>query len=197
MKLFPVEMASDRLSYERVHPDDTDPYEVYQYVHTGAPNIDEITNYMPWNPCNHPKEADDWIQKWGEKFNDGEGALYILRPTAGDQKGDFAGIAGIRPDWNVQSATLGMWLRKPFWGRGYSEERAARMLELAFDRLDLEVVAVTHVPENENARQAIQRYVTRFDGQREGLIRNDTLIDGEPRDSIRYSITRDEWERNC
>ena len=65
-------------------------------------------------------------------------------------------------DWNRRTATLGTWLRKPFWGQGYSGERAARMLELAFDR------------------------------RKEGRIRNDVVIDGEPHDSIRYSIARKE-----
>lgn len=95
-------------------------------------------------------------------------------------------------DWNRRTATLGTWLRKPFWGQGYSGERAARMLELAFDRLDLELVAVTHDPENDNSRRAIEKYVDRFGGRKEGRIRNDVVIDGQPHESIRYSIARKE-----
>ncbi|MFB6266706.1 MAG: hypothetical protein ABEI31_03525 [Halodesulfurarchaeum sp.] len=32
-----------------------------------------------------------------------------------------------------------------------------------------------------------------FGEQKEGRIRNDIVVDGEPRDSVRYSITRSEW----
>lgn len=70
------------------------------------------------------------------------------------------------------------------------------MLELAFETLELDVVAVTNAPENEKSRRAIERYVERYGGRKEGHIRNDLVIDGEPRDSVRYSITREEWTDN-
>ena len=186
-------MESERLRYERLHPDDVDPYELYDHAKAGAPAIDEITRWVTWEPYGTPKEAADWIDRCGVAFDDGEDATYVLRPTEGDRAGEFAGLAGLHPDWDRRIATLGVWLRKPFWGRGYSGERAARMLELAFERLDLEVVTVSHDPENDNSRAAIQRYVDRFGGREEGRIRNDLVINGEPRDSVRYSIAREEY----
>jgi len=196
MALFPTEMESDRLRYERLHPEEFDPYELYRHAHTGSPHIDEITEYVTWEPHEHPKESFDVVENCGEEFESGEGGTYVVRPKEGDRAGEFAGLASIGVEWDRQLAVLGTWLRKPFWGRGYSGERAARMLELAFDRLDLEVVSVSHDPDNDNSRTAIQRYVNRFGGREEGRIRNDIVIDGEPRDSIRYSITREEWETN-
>lgn len=191
--LFPAEMESERLRYERLHPDSFDPYELYQHARVDAPHADEITEYVTWDPYEHPKEAFDWVEQCGEEFDEGEGATYVLRPAEGDRAGEFAGLAGIGVEWDRRLATLGTWLRKPFWGRGYSGERAARMLRLAFDRLDLAVVAVTHDPGNDNSRAAIERYVERFGGRKEGRIRNDIVIGGEARDSIRYSISREEW----
>jgi ribosomal-protein-alanine N-acetyltransferase len=196
MALFPTEMESDRLRYERLHPEEFDPDELYRHARAGAPHIDEITEYVTWDPHEHPKESLGVVESCGEEFESGEGATYVVRPTEGDRAGEFAGLTSVGVEWDRQLAVLGTWLRKPFWGRGYSGERAARMLELAFDRLDLEVVAVSHDPDNDNSRAAIQRYVDRFGGREEGRIRNDIVIDGEPRDSIRYSITREEWETN-
>ena len=196
MSVFPEKMESERLRYERLHPDEFDPFELYEHVRRGAPHIDEITEHVYWDPYDHPKEALDWVDACGEDFESGEHAAYVIRPDGGDRPGEFAGLAGIRPDWDRRLATLGTWLRKPFWGQGYSGERAGRMLELAFERLDLEVVAVSHAPENDNSRRAIETYVERFGGRKEGRIRNDIVIDGEPRDSIRYSISREEWARN-
>jgi len=194
MTLFPTEMESDRLRYERLHPAEFDPFELYEYARAGAPHIDEITGHVTWDPYGHPKEAVDWVERCGNNFESGEDATYVIRPREGERAGEFAGLAGLHPDWDRRLATLGTWLRKPFWGRGYSGERAARLLELAFDRLDLEVVTVSHDPDNDNSRRAIQKYVDRFGGHKEGRIRNDIVIDGEPRDSIRYSISREEWE---
>jgi len=197
MGLFPAEMESERLRYERLHPASFDPWELYEHVATDAPHIDEITEHVTWDPYEHPTEAFDWVEQCGEEFDSGEGATYALRPKDGERAGEFAGLGGVGVDWERQIGTLGTWLRKPLWGRGYSGERAARMLELAFDRLELDVVAVTHDPDNENSRRAIERYVDRFGGRKEGVIRNDIRIGGEPRDSVRYSIARDEWAENA
>ncbi|SFC29559.1 Protein N-acetyltransferase, RimJ/RimL family [Halobiforma haloterrestris] len=196
MSLFPTEMESERLRYERLHPDDVDPFDLYEHVRAGAPHIDEITEHVTWEPYDHPQEALEWIETCGEEFEASDAATYVMRPTEGDRAGEFAGLTGLSLDWDRRVATLGVWFRKPFWGRGYSGERAGRMLELAFDRLDLEVVTVSHDPDNDNSRRAIERYVERFGGRREGRIRNDIVIDGEPRDSIRYSISREEWRAN-
>lgn len=195
MSLFPPEMESERLQYERLHPETVDPFELYQYVRRDAPHIDEITEHVTWDPYDHPKEAHDWVDHCGAQFEDGEDATYVIRPKDGERADEFAGLAGLHPDWDRRIATLGTWLRKPFWGQGYSGERGARLLELAFGRLDLEVVTVSHDPENDQSRRAIEKYVDRFGGRKEGRIRNDLVIDGEPRDSIRYSISHTEWER--
>jgi ribosomal-protein-alanine N-acetyltransferase len=194
MTLFPTEMESNRLRFERVGPETLDPLELYEHVSADAPHIDEIVRYVTWDPYEHPKQAVDWIEQCGDAFEAQESATYVIYPTEGERAGEFAGFAGLDPDWDRRLATLGVWLRKPFWGRGYSGERAARMLELAFDRLDLELVAVSHDPENDNSRRAIEKYVDRFGGRKEGCIRNDMVIGGEPRDSVRYSITREEWQ---
>lgn len=193
MSLFPAEMESGRLRYEHASPETLDPLDLYEHVRAGAPHIDEITRYVSWDPYEHPKQTVDWIEQCGEAFEGQESATYAIYPTEGDGAGEFAGFAGLHPDWDHRVATMGTWLRKPFWGRGYSGERAARILELAFDRLDLDLVTVSHDPANDNSRWAIERYVDRFGGRREGHIRNDTIINGEPRDPIRYGISRAEW----
>ena len=196
MSLFPVEMESERLRYERLHIDDFDPWELYEYAHAGASNIDEITEHVTWNPYSHPKEAFGWVERCTDAFEAGEDATYVLRPKEGEYVDELAGLAGLGLDWDRRLGTMGTWLRKPLWGQGYSGERAARFLELAFDQLDLEAVAVTHDPENNKSRRAIEAYIERFGGHREGRLRNNIAIDGDPHDSIRYSVTHQEWKQN-
>jgi len=196
MSLFPVTMESDRLRYERIHPKDFDPWELYQYVHEDAPHIEAITQWVTWDPYETPKEAFDWVRHCGEEFDAGESVTYAIRPKSGDDAGEFAGVTGFHPDWERRRASLGIWLREPFWGRGYSGERAGRLFRLAFDRLDLEVVSVSHDPENDQSATAIEAYIEAHGGRREGVLRNDMMMNGEPRDSVRYSVTREEWAAN-
>lgn len=196
MTIFPEELESDRLRYEAATPDTVDPHELYEHVNEDAPNVDEVTEYVTWDPYEHPKIGLDFLKTCQEQFETGEGANYIIRPKAGDRRGELAGMAGLVPDWDKQLATMGTWLRKPFWGNGYSGERATTFLELAFDILDLEMVAVEHDPENERSERAIQKYVDRFGGQREGRLRNAVVMNDEPRDTVRYTISLEEWSSN-
>lgn len=200
MALFPREIESERLRYRYIHPDadHTDVIDWYEYHRVDADGIGEATRWLHWEPHRSPKETKGFVDHCGERFDKGEGVTYAIYPREGAARtGEFAGSTGLDVDWDRRVGTLGVWLRKPFWGRGYSGERAARLMELAFDRLDLEVVAVEHHPENDQSRRAIEKYVDRFGGRREGTIRNGTIAqDGTVSDTVRYSVLREEWRVN-
>jgi len=57
MTLFPTEMESDRLHYEYLGPGTLDPLDLYEHANEDAPHIDEITEYVTWDPYEHPREA--------------------------------------------------------------------------------------------------------------------------------------------
>lgn len=195
MPAFPTRLETERLRLEHLHPDRFDPEELYEHVRAGAPGIEPVTRYVRWEPYDDLQEAVDWVQECGSQFDSGTTATYVVRPMAGASNGEFAGLANIDPDWDRRLGTIGAWFRRECWGQGYFGEVGARFLELAFEDLDLEVVAMTHAPENENSRRAIEKLIERFGGRTEGLIRNDMVMDGEPRDSVRYSIASEEWRR--
>lgn len=195
MSVFPPVAQSPRLRYEVLHPERFDPYEMYEHTREGAPGIDEVTRWVTWDPHAHPKETAEFVESVGERFDADEGVDYVIYPREGeDGAGEFAGACGLGVDWDRRLGVLGIWLRNRFWGRGYSVERARTLASLAFDVLDLEVVAVTHDPNNDNSRRAIGKYVDALGGRKEGTIRNDIVIDGDPSDSERYSICAEEYE---
>ena len=193
MTLFPESIETDRLRLERASTDHL--WELYDHAQVGAPVIDEITRYVSWEPHETPKVTDDFLSMVESQWADREGATYVVRTREGEPlAGEFAGTTRLGVDWDHRLGTLGLWLRKPLWGRGYSGERAGALLALAFDRLNVEVVAVSHDPENDASRRAIEKYVERFGGRREGHLRNDIRFpDGTVRDSVRYTVAREEW----
>jgi len=152
MSVFPESLESDRLRYERVHPESLDPLELYNHVSEDAPAIGEITEYVSWEPHSHPQETVEFVDDCGRAFDDGEELTCSIRPTDSDDAGEIAGLAKLDVEWDTLSAGLGIWLREPFWGRGYSGERAARFLKLAFSHLDLEVVRTSHLPGNDKSK---------------------------------------------
>jgi ribosomal-protein-alanine N-acetyltransferase len=195
MALFPTAIESPRLRYEVIHSDYFDPYEMYEHAREGAPGIEEITKWVTWGPHQHPKETMEFVEQVGEQFDENQGVDYAIYPRDGeDDVGEFAGACNLSVDWDHRRGNLGVWFRKPFWGRGYSGERARTIVALAFDVLDLEVVAVTHAPDNEKSQRAIEKYVDAIGGRKEGLLRNTLVMGGEPRDTVRYSITAAEWQ---
>lgn len=193
--LLPETIRTDRLRLERLEAENPGALTLYEHLGHRAPDIEETTRYVTWDPHQTPFEAHQFRTRAEEKWEDVRGASYLVRPREGeDGAGEVAGTTGVWLYWEKRTATLGIWLRKPFWGRGYSGERADAVLDLAFDRLGLELVRVGHLPENEQSAGAIRKYVDRYGGRKEGTVRNHvTLPSGGPRDVVYYSISRDEW----
>lgn len=192
--MFPAAIETPRLRLiPRTHEtvDTLDLYEICAH----DDGIDEVTEYMPWNPHRTPKETHDFLDRGGEIWDGGDVAEYVIysREREGDAH-EIAGMGGLTPEWEKRRASLGLWLRRRFWGRGYSAERARALVALAFDHLDLEVVWVSHHVDNEKSQRAIRKYISALGGEREGRIRNGIpMPDGEVADEVRYSITREQW----
>nr|WP_198667942.1 GNAT family protein [Saliphagus sp. LR7] len=194
MDLFPETIETDRLRLEAADPETVDVLEFYE-ICSSDPGIDEVTEYVTWEPHSTPKETVDFLERVDEGREENERASYMVYPREGEEgAGEIAGMAGFGVDWDRRTMTLGTWLRKRFWGRGYSGERAAAFMAVAFDRLDLDCVAVTADADNDRSNRAIEKYVEAHGGRREGLVRNFVVIDGEPEDCHRYTVSREEWE---
>nr|WP_255191081.1 GNAT family protein [Natronobeatus ordinarius] len=192
-ELFPERIETDRLRLEALGPDAVDVLEFYE-ICSSDPAIEAITEYVTWDPHATPKETLEYLEGAAERREANEGASYLIRPREGeDGAGEIAGDAGVGVDWEKRTMGLGVWLRKRFWGRGYSGERAAALMNLAFEQLDLElVVADAHV-DNERSNRAIERYTEAHGGGQDGLLRNWHVFDGEPVDCYRYSVSKEEW----
>ncbi|MFC4447961.1 GNAT family N-acetyltransferase [Halorussus aquaticus] len=192
--MFLERIETERLELTPLTPENVDVLEFYRCVSRRNPNIGEITEYLSWDPHEMPKETAEFLESRTEARSAGEDAAYVIRPKEGeDGAGEIAGATELHADWERLTAVLGTWLRKPFWGRGYSGERAAALMRVAFERLDLEVVAVTHHADNDKSRRAIEKYVAAHGGQHEGLLRNAGLAPDGPVGVHRYTVTREQW----
>ncbi|MFC4357160.1 GNAT family N-acetyltransferase [Halobium salinum] len=194
--MFPVGIDTDRLRLRRLTREELPP--LVGYEHLGRRRSDAVaeeTRFLSWSPHETPKETHDYLERVEDSWDDRGAAHYAVYPREGeDGAGEFAGTTALDVDWEKQTATLGIWLRRRFWGRGYSGERAAALFRLAFGRLDLDLVAVFHHPENEQSRRAVEKYVDAYGGCHEGVLRNWAVdADGEPADRHRYSVSRAEW----
>ncbi len=82
------------------------------------------------------------------------------------------------------------WLSPERWQTGISREVAALVLKHAFE--DLDAVRVAFKTDVRNARS--QAAILALGAQREGVLRSHMVLrDGHIRDSVYFSVIRDEW----
>jgi RimJ/RimL family protein N-acetyltransferase len=192
-QVFPETIETDRLRLERLSTA-VDPLTYHEHCSRSAPAIEAVTRYLPWNPHPHPQRTREYLAEMDRKWREGERAEYAIRPKAGeDGAGEVAGAAGLICEFDRDLAIPAIWLRERFWGRGYSGERADALLELAFERLNVGVVAVLVHGENDRSRRAVEGYVDRHGGRYEGRLRNHAGRHDRPADHHRFSISREEY----
>ncbi|MDH3708043.1 MAG: GNAT family N-acetyltransferase, partial [Acidimicrobiia bacterium] len=84
---------------------------------------------------------------------------------------------------------LGYLLRRDRWGQGLATEAAALAVSFGFSDLGLHRIWAVCDPDN----AASGRVLTKIGMTREGLLRDDLLVDGGWRDSVIYAALADEW----
>ena len=192
--MFPPTFDTDRLEFDRYCRETIDSLELYELISHRNPSIDEEMQYVPWNPIETVGDAADRLGTFEQKWKTRERAEWLITPKESeDGAGEFAGSAGLICEWERDLALPTIWLRKPFWGRGYSGERADALLNIAFERLDFSIVAIPLHRDNDKSHTAVKRYVERHGGRYEGLLRNHAGRYDEPVDHHRFSISQAEY----
>ena len=196
--MFPETIETERLELTRFSRENFDALDLYPYYSPRhSDTIEAEFEHLTAEPHATPKETWDLLADAEEKWDEAEHAIYAVIPREGQEgAGEFAGTASLDPEWERRTGLTGLWLRESFWGRGYSGERVAALLTLAFDVLDLELVSPGYLDGNERSKRAIEKYVERFGGQYDGLLRNWVPFDDEVRDLHRYTILREQWEEH-
>lgn len=190
--LFPTRIETDRLVFERVSHESIDPFRLYEFVMRddwqGA-----ATEHMPWFRFQRLDQVTNFIEKAEEKWEDGDVARYLLYSKAdGDE---LVGTTGYGPEWEERRAGSGIVLAEEYWGREYGLERASVFIELTFERYDLDAYYTTCAGSNEPSRRMIEKYVEKYGGQHEGLLRQySSRPNGDVTDQHRFTILQSEYE---
>ena len=190
--MFPETIETDSLVLKPLTETAVDPFELYDLLAARRADVTEVFEYVPQNPYSTVKEARDQLLKAESAWDDGEAAQYAVYTT----DDALAGYTGLFPEWERRTARIGFILGKPHWGNGYAGECATALTALAFDRLDLEIVAIGHEAGNERSKRAIERFVDDVGGQYDGVLRNWTPIGDEVLDHHRYTVTRAQYRQS-
>jgi RimJ/RimL family protein N-acetyltransferase len=148
---------------------------------------EEVTRWL--GPPNFPSRAQQ------EKFIElaqasGDDAKYFAIETL---DGKLIGDTGIRfIDWKSRKAeffiTIG---EKSLWGNGLGSDALRVVIRLAFDKMNLNRVWLTVLVDNPRAVRCYEK----CGFAREGLLRQESFVDGKYRDVLMMAILRQDYER--
>lgn len=190
--LFPERIETDRLVFEPLVHDSVDLFEFYELVQRedwrGA-----ATEHMPWFRLDRLDQVAAFVDNAEENWEALEGARYVLRSR--EEDGALVGTTAYNPEWETRRAWSDVVLAREYWGREYGLERAAAFVELTFEVYDLDAYYTTCAADNEPSRRMIEKYVERYGGRHEGLLRQHSpRPDGSVTDQHRFSIVRGEYQ---
>jgi len=107
-------------------------------------------------------------------------------------KNDLAGSISIKEiDWQVRSAELGYWLGSGFTGRGIINRTSTALLEYVFEEMDLHKVEIWVAEKNAKSR----RIPEHLGFIKEGMRRDNELIDGTYYNMVIYGLLKEEWRQ--
>jgi len=149
----------------------------------------EVLRYWDAPPWTDPARAERFINVCRDMAADGTGARLAVERGS---DGTFVGWCTLSR-WNPdhRSASLGYCYAASAWGHGYATEAAKALLHWAFDTLDLNRVQA----EADTRNVASARVLEKLGFVREGMFREDCVVNGEVSDSWVYGLIRREWQR--
>ncbi|WP_427025275.1 GNAT family N-acetyltransferase [Aureimonas ureilytica] len=103
--------------------------------------------------------------------------------------GEFLGLCSLQALERPDTAELGYWLGRPFWGKGFATEAAQALIDYAFEALALGTVEVRCRVVNGASRRVIQKCGFGYRGT--GL--STSLVAGRVA-SETYAMDRRTWE---
>jgi RimJ/RimL family protein N-acetyltransferase len=115
------------------------------------------------------------------------GREYTYAVTSGAD-GLLVGAIGLRPLATAHES-LGFWIGRPYWGRGYATAAARAVIALAFGLLDVEALTASHLERNRASGRVLEKCGMR-------LLRTQTRLHrGRQETMCVRGITREAWER--
>lgn len=146
-----------------------------------------VLRYWDAPPWKTRAQAERFIAVCGQVEREGAGARLAIE-RADDQA--FIGWCALSKwDPTHRSARLGYCLDDAAWGQGFATEAAGALLRWAFETLDLNRVQA----ETDTRNTASSRVLEKLGFVREGMLREDCIVDGEVSDSFVYGLLRREW----
>ncbi|WP_428774393.1 GNAT family N-acetyltransferase [Vibrio sp.] len=95
----------------------------------------------------------------------------------------------INPD--LKKVEIGYWLSAHYQGQGIVTKSVSKLIDIAFEQLDMEKVQISAAVGNQPSRQVCER----LGFELEGVISNAEYLNGRIVDHAIYGLKRDKWQQ--
>jgi RimJ/RimL family protein N-acetyltransferase len=156
----PHRMVTNRLVLHRADPADIE----FDRLHTLFADVidsEKVFELCGWNM--HENEADTraYLDRQAALWEQEEKYEYVLEAVANNE---YIGTTCLEVSKDDGSGEFGLWLRKPYWGRGFGGEQTDALIYTAFECLDAPYIVAGCLPANNRSRRAIEKFVRRYNG---------------------------------
>lgn len=153
----------------------TDAGDIYEYG-----SDEETLRYLVWDGL---KSLDDAIDAIVNHYWSRPG-IYAIELA---DSGKCIGCIDVRIAPEHDKLSFGYVLNRQYWGKGYMTEALSAVLELCFEKLDMNRVESTHYVGNEGSGRVMEKC-----GMiKEGVGRQEIRIKGVFHDVVHYAITKE------
>ncbi|MDX1587207.1 MAG: GNAT family N-acetyltransferase, partial [Balneolaceae bacterium] len=102
-----------------------------------------------------------WIKEKQDNFKNRDEITWAICSRTG---GHLMGAVGLSLSSRNDSAELGYWMGKPYWGRGFTTEASREVLEYAFGELKLNRVEAHHMSGNDASGRVLEKLGLQYEG---------------------------------
>jgi RimJ/RimL family protein N-acetyltransferase len=174
-------LHTDRLRLRPFNDSDAD---ALFALHSSA----HVLRYWDSPPWSERTRAERFIATCARMAEEGSGARVALDRASDQAFIGWCSLTRWNPDY--RSASMGYCLDDAAWGHGYATEAGRALLQWAFDTLDLNRVQA----ETDTRNTASARVLEKLGFVREGMLREDCIVNGDVSDSWVYGLLRRQWQ---
>lgn len=136
------------------------------------------------------EETEKFIEKEKIKARSGSKMTYILEER---ETGEFMGIGTISYNESLRRGIIGIVLRRKYWGRELSKERAIKFAEIIFEELEGESMISMCFIDNERAVKSINKYINELNGYYAGIKKDLIRKEGQKRDVHIFKVEKEDY----
>ena len=147
----------------------------------------QVTPYLIWETHRSLDDTRDFLERTLQSYRDGGLPVWAIEHLADKKVIGTCGFADFAPRYG--RAEVGYAIGRKYWRQGLMTEALRAVLAYCFDVLQLNRIEARCDVENTGSWRVMEKAGMKF----EGVLRQNIILHGRPRDARMYAILREDW----